>query len=161
MLTAIFMHPKMSSKWSESQETTSNLDKTSYRDSRLAEMSDLDDLYQKSKMQVMQNEAQEEQRVFYSKCLAIKMKMKSKELSQHIPVALIYRDAVQNGVSQAEWDGFIEQAFQYPEKYVDISKLKHKKKHGLKNKLTEIASNKQFNSKKKFDILSPIEVIYE
>lgn len=150
------IHHGMSSKYSESQETSSNLDKTSYRDSRLAEMNELDELAQKAK----QNETQEEQRVFYSKCLAIKMKLKSNEHSQYIPVAFIYRDAREQNIPKSNWDAFIEDAFRNPQKYIDVSKIKHKKRHGLKNKLTEIAQHKQV-TKKKVDLLTPIDVIYE
>lgn len=150
------IHHGMSSKWSESQETSSNLDKTSYRDSRMAEMNELDELAQKAK----QNETQEEQRIFYSKCLAIKMKLKSNEHSQYIPVAFIYRDAREQAIPKNNWDAFIEEAFRNPAKYIDVSKIKHKKRHGLKNKLTEIAQHKQV-TKKKVDLLTPIDVIYE
>jgi len=86
--------------------------------------------------------SQELQRLFYSKCLAIKLRFASKDSAQLVPIALIFKDAISNNIPQRNWDLFIENAFRNPEKYIDMKKLRKKDKFGFKNNLAHIAKTK-------------------
>jgi len=66
------VHAGKSSAVSDSMETTSNLDRTS----KVTE-NEYDDL----ENQFGSTDSNEEQRLFYSKCLSMKMKLKSREIS--------------------------------------------------------------------------------
>jgi hypothetical protein len=133
----------LSSKYSESIDTNSNMDGYSVKDSKmLNEIKELDEMFATETNQTV-DKNQEDQRLFYSKCLALKMKMSSKDLAQHIPVVLLFKAALERGLPKEKWEGFIKDAFARPQEFIDVGKIRNKKKPGFQNKLSEIARKKQ------------------
>jgi len=149
----------LSSKYSESMDTTSNVESFTEKGKMLNEIKELDELFDADNRNGQVDKNQEEQsRLFYSKCLALKMKLSSKDLAQHIPVVLLYKSAVERGVPKDKWETFIKESFARPQDYIDITKIKNKRRGGLQNKLTEIAKQKQ---RTKFQITNDFEIIKE
>ncbi|CAD8190307.1 unnamed protein product [Paramecium pentaurelia] len=79
------------------------------------------------------NQINQQQRIFYSKCLTQKTKLPNTHLSQKIPLFILYKEMLQRNIPSDLWDKFIIDALNNPHFYIDKNKVQMSK--GLKNQL--------------------------
>ncbi|CAK62892.1 unnamed protein product (macronuclear) [Paramecium tetraurelia] len=91
------------------------------------------------------NQYNQQQRIFYSKCLAQKTKLPNTHPSQKIPLCILHKEMLQRKIPSAMWDKFILDALNNPHQYLDMNKVQNPQ--GLKNQLRSMTQEHQFKQR--------------
>ncbi|CAK56665.1 unnamed protein product (macronuclear) [Paramecium tetraurelia] len=91
------------------------------------------------------NQFNQQQRIFYSKCLAQKTKLPNTHPSQKIPLCILHKEMIHRKISNGLWDKFIIDALNNPHQYLDMNKVQNTQ--GLKNQLRSMTQEHQFKQR--------------
>ncbi|CAD8197057.1 unnamed protein product [Paramecium pentaurelia] len=91
------------------------------------------------------NQYNQQQRIFYSKCLAQKTKLPNTHPSQKIPLCILHKEMIQRKIPNSLWDKFIIDALNNPHQYLDMNKVQNTQ--GLKNQLRSMTQEHQFKQR--------------
>ncbi|CAD8105996.1 unnamed protein product [Paramecium primaurelia] len=91
------------------------------------------------------NQYNQQQRIFYSKCLAQKTKLPNTHPSQKIPLCILHKEMLQRKIPTVMWDKFILDALNNPHQYLDMNKVSNPQ--GLKNQLRSMTQEHQFKQR--------------
>ncbi|CAD8081228.1 unnamed protein product [Paramecium primaurelia] len=91
------------------------------------------------------NQYNQQQRIFYSKCLAQKTKLPNTHPSQKIPLCILHKEMLQRKIPNSMWDKFIMDALNNPHQYLDMNKVQNTQ--GLKNQLRSMTQEHQFKQR--------------
>ncbi|CAD8116952.1 unnamed protein product [Paramecium sonneborni] len=91
------------------------------------------------------NQYNQQQRIFYSKCLAQKTKLPNTHPSQKIPLCILHKEMLQRKIPNSMWDKFINDALNNPHQYLDMNKVQNTQ--GLKNQLRSMTQEHQFKQR--------------
>ncbi|CAD8120883.1 unnamed protein product [Paramecium sonneborni] len=91
------------------------------------------------------NQYNQQQRIFYSKCLAQKTKLPNTHPSQKIPLCILHKEMIQRKIPNGIWDKFIMDALNNPHQYLDMNKVQNTQ--GFKNQLRSMTQEHQFKQR--------------
>lgn len=63
----------------------------------------------------------EMKKVFYSKCLIVKLSFSSRHPAQYIQIQELYEKIISNSIPMDKWEDSIREEFNHPERWVNVS----------------------------------------
>ncbi|CAD8156871.1 unnamed protein product [Paramecium pentaurelia] len=88
------------------------------------------------------------QRLFYQKCLNVKAQLSNNDPAQKVPLCILYKEVLNKRLPINQWDQFIQSAFDKPQQYLDFKKLNVlSQTNNFQNSIKQFTINSNFKDR--------------